>query len=165
MTYNMLDLATSTLPAKMALRRRYTTSQVTRKSTSQAKRFATLQAKLFATSRANASPIIYIISYIIYHISYISYIYYIYYIIYIIYIYIYIYIYITYINTAMGQVATQPDHHHPCPLPRSFGAVPPWQPGRRGPPCWSSATPWSWRHQDGEGSWPRSMVNLWLVYG
>jgi len=91
MTYNMLDLATSTLPAKMALRRRYTTSQVTRKSTSQAKRFATLQAKLFATSRANASPIIYIISYIIYHIYHIYiYIYYIYYIIYIIYIYIYI---------------------------------------------------------------------------
>ena len=146
------------------------------------------QAKLFATSRANASPIIYIISYLISHIIYIYHIYHIYiyhiyiyhlYIIYIYHIYIYIiyiyiyiiyiyiyiyiiyiyisyiyisYIYITYINTAMGQVATQPDHHHPCPLPRSFGAVPPWQPGRRGPPCWSSATPWSWRHQDGEGS-------------
>ena len=45
MKYNMLDRPpTSTLPAKMVLRRRYTMSQARRKSMSQAKRFTASQA-------------------------------------------------------------------------------------------------------------------------
>ena len=105
MTYNMLDLATSTLPAKMALRRRYTTSQVTRKSMSQAKWFACHKRSYLRRHERtpHLSYILYHISYIISHISYlISYISYIY-ISYISYIYI-SYIYHIYISHILIQL-------------------------------------------------------------